>query len=99
MWRGGYVFSPWVVLAQMAAVQAAFYGSLGVALFLLAGERERKRAEEERDAKRAQKTAMARAARENRKTRTPPLYSLSHPTFPPAPFAFIQSPSPAAPSR
>jgi hypothetical protein len=39
MWRGGYVFSPWVVLAQMAAVQAAFYGSMGVALFLLAGEK------------------------------------------------------------
>ena len=38
LWRGGYVFSPWVVLAQMAAVQAAFYGCLGLALFLLAGE-------------------------------------------------------------
>jgi hypothetical protein len=37
MWRGGYVFNPWVVLAQMGAVQAAFYGSLGLTLFLLAG--------------------------------------------------------------
>lgn len=38
MWRGAYVWDPAVILAQIVALQAAFYALLGALLAVLVGE-------------------------------------------------------------
>lgn len=37
MWRGAYVWDPAVILAQIVALQAAFYALLGALLAVLVG--------------------------------------------------------------
>lgn len=41
MWRGKFEWNPGLIVAQIVAIQAAFYASLGALLILLVGKGER----------------------------------------------------------
>ena len=43
MWRGKFEWNPGLIIAQIVAIQAAFYASLGALLILLVGKKERER--------------------------------------------------------